>query len=59
MVLAAKGRLLDLGALGASMSGSGSAVYALFGDRATAKSAYLTLLREGIKCYLSIPTGRE
>ncbi|MDR0818472.1 MAG: 4-(cytidine 5'-diphospho)-2-C-methyl-D-erythritol kinase [Oscillospiraceae bacterium] len=54
----AKGRLLDLGALGSSMSGSGSAVFGLFGDLRTAKSAYLNLREENIECYLTIPRNR-
>ncbi|NLO47633.1 MAG: 4-(cytidine 5'-diphospho)-2-C-methyl-D-erythritol kinase [Clostridiales bacterium] len=47
MVSELKSRLLDLGALGAAMSGTGSAVYALFYEAETAKKAAMTLKNEG------------
>lgn len=49
-----KGRLLDLGALGACMSGSGSAVYGIFERPETAKTAVSTLKAEGIVSYYTI-----
>ncbi len=47
LVFAAKSALLDLGALGACMSGTGSAVFGLFSDDETAKAAFEELSSRG------------
>jgi 4-diphosphocytidyl-2-C-methyl-D-erythritol kinase len=52
-----KSRLLDLGALGAVMSGTGSAVYGLFSHAETAKQAANTLRDEGIESVYTFTTG--
>ncbi|MDR2606268.1 MAG: 4-(cytidine 5'-diphospho)-2-C-methyl-D-erythritol kinase, partial [Oscillospiraceae bacterium] len=56
MVTSAKRKLLDLGALSASMSGSGSAVFGLFESADTAESAFSSLKEKGVECYLTKPS---
>lgn len=46
-----KSRLLDLGALGAVMTGTGSAVFGLFEDEATAEAARKSLSRDYRSCF--------
>ncbi len=44
-------RLTDLGASGALLAGSGSAVYGLFGNRIEAENAWESILREGWRAW--------
>ena len=53
-----KSALLDGGALGAAMTGSGSGVFALFGDRASAEAAASGLRSLGIRAEHTVTTGR-
>lgn len=53
-----KGALCDLGALGAMMTGTGSAVFGLFDDSEKAAAAYKTLSRHYHECYLTRPIRR-
>lgn len=48
-----KQRLLELGALGASMTGTGSAVFGLFDDKNAAGAAFKALKREYQECFLT------
>lgn len=50
-----KRRLLELGALGAAMSGSGPTVFGIFADRDCAHAAYAALLPYHAGVYLSRP----
>ena len=50
-------QLLDLGALGARMTGSGSAVFGLFTDEKTAKTAFSALKKQYKETYLTQPGG--
>lgn len=50
-----KTRLLDLGALGAVMTGTGSAVFGLFDDDAAAKRAFDALRQDFRDCFLARP----
>ncbi len=54
-IFAIKSELTDAGALGAAMTGSGSAVFGLFDDEAAAKRAYETLSARYRECYLTRP----
>ena len=56
-IFAIKSQLLSLGALGAAMTGTGSAVFGLFSDDGTAKAAYDTLAPRYRECYLTRPAG--
>lgn len=56
---AIKSRLLDLGALGAAMTGTGSAVFGLFDDEAAAQAAYEQLSGSYRECYLTRPAPAE
>jgi 4-diphosphocytidyl-2-C-methyl-D-erythritol kinase len=58
VILDIKSRLLDLGALGAVMSGTGSAVFGLFDDDAAATRAHETLRRDFRECYMCSPLER-
>lgn len=55
MVAEARGSLLDHGALGACMSGTGSAVFGVFADYAAAAEAHAALQDEGATCFLCRP----
>ena len=52
-----KARLLDLGALGAVMTGTGSAVFGLFDDDAAARRAFDALKAEYRDCFLARPVN--
>ena len=53
-----KSKLLDLGALGASMTGTGSAVFGLFVDGETAKKAWEILKLQYRECFLAETTEK-
>lgn len=53
-----KSALLDGGALGASMTGSGSGVFALFGDGAAAEAAVVSLRNLGVRAEHTVTTHR-
>ena len=53
-----KNRLLELGAMGASMTGSGPTVFGLFRDRESAGRAQEALSRQFPSTFLCQPTGR-
>lgn len=55
LVAEMRGKLLDLGALGACMSGTGSAVFGIFADYSAAQLAYETLREQEISCFLCRP----
>ena len=52
-IAAIKSRLLDGGALGAVMSGTGSAVFGLFADADSAAYAKRRLARDYAECFLT------
>ncbi len=52
------GALLKNGALGASMTGSGAAVFGLFPDRLRAKKCRDRLLLRGLSAYLAVPAAQ-
>lgn len=54
-IAAIKGALTDRGALGAVMTGSGSAVFGLFADDAAAQAAYESLSARYGECFLTRP----
>jgi 4-diphosphocytidyl-2C-methyl-D-erythritol kinase len=51
-ILRIKARLLDGGALGASMTGTGSAVFGLFDDPEAAERIYVSLKKQYAECYV-------
>ena len=53
-----RGKLLDSGALGAVMTGTGSAVFGLYDRRETAEKAHESLSREYKDCFLTRPVPR-
>ncbi len=53
-----KSRLIDMGALGASMTGTGSAVFGLFGDAEVAKKAWEQLRLQYRECFISETIGK-
>ena len=55
MVAEARGALLDQGALGSCMSGTGSAVFGLFAGYSAAAEAHAALLDQGMTCFLCRP----
>ena len=56
---AIKSALTELGALGAAMTGSGSAVFGLFRDEAAARLAWQTLSGQYQECFLTRPYPGE
>ncbi len=54
-IAAIKGELTDRGALGAVMTGSGSAVFGLFADEAAARGAQESLSARYAECFLTRP----
>jgi len=54
-IAALRERLLACGALGARMTGSGSAIFGLFGDERTARAAHETLKKQYRETYLARP----
>ena len=57
-IAAIRGKLLDAGALGAIMTGTGSAVYGVFDRIETAETAFAFLKREYRECFLTRPVAR-
>ncbi len=55
LVAETKSALLDLGALGACMSGTGSAVFGIFADAVSAASAHAALTERGVTAFLCGP----
>jgi 4-diphosphocytidyl-2-C-methyl-D-erythritol kinase len=53
-----KSRLLDFNALGAVMTGTGSAVFGVFDDLASARAAHAALKQSCAECFLAKPVGR-
>ena len=53
-----KGALTDLGAIGAMMTGTGSAVFGIFDDAEKAAAAHAQLSGRYRECYLTRPVGR-
>jgi len=54
-ILQIKSRLLQLGALGAMMTGTGSAVFSLFASEDAARNAWSSLSAEYRDCFLAAP----
>ena len=54
-----KTRLLDAGALGTAMTGSGSAVFGIFSDAAAAERSHAELREDYRECFLAAPHGPE
>ena len=52
-----KSALTGMGALGAAMTGSGSAVFGLFADEAAAQQAHQALAARYRECFLTRPSG--
>ncbi len=56
----AKNRLIDLGALGSMMSGSGPTVFGIFPDRSSSTEAYKIITRDNRwQCFLTRTTGEQ
>jgi 4-diphosphocytidyl-2-C-methyl-D-erythritol kinase len=55
---AVKSRLLDFHALGAVMTGTGSAVFGVFDDPLRARAAHAALSKVHKECFLTKPVGR-
>lgn len=58
-ILSIKSRLLDLGAIGAAMTGTGSAVFGVFDDETAAQTAHETLSAHYRECWLTRPSPAE
>ena len=56
---AIKAQFLELGALGAAMTGTGSAVFGLFGDDESARAAHTALSQRYRECHLTRPAPPE
>lgn len=54
-----KNKLLDLGALGTSMTGTGSAVYGIFEDMQTARAAHEEMSVTYRECFTAVPSKRR
>ena len=54
-VFAIKSELMDLGATGAAMTGTGSAVFGVYLDKAAAQAAHAALSERYRECYLTRP----
>ena len=50
-------RLLELGALGARMTGSGSAVYGIFAQEGAAERARQAMAQQPVQAWLARPIG--
>lgn len=55
---AIKNRLLDNGAIGVAMTGTGSAVFGIFSEEEKAKAAKQAFTHSQTQCYLCEPTGK-
>ncbi len=53
-----KSRLLDFGALGSVMTGTGSALFGIFDSEIDAERAFQQLKKECPECYLAKPVGK-
>ena len=58
-ILSIKCRLLDLGAVGAAMTGTGSAVFGVFSDEDAARTAHASLSAQYRECWLTRPAQPE
>ena len=58
-ILSIKSRLLDLGAVGAAMTGTGSAVFGVFADGDAAEAAHSALSAQYRECWLTRPAPAE
>ena len=58
-ILSIKSRLLDLGAIGAAMTGTGSAVFGIFADEDAAHAAHSDLSGRYRECWLTRPSPAE
>jgi 4-diphosphocytidyl-2-C-methyl-D-erythritol kinase len=56
-IFSIKSQLIALGAVGAAMTGTGSAVFGIFDEEAAAKAAYQTLAPQYKDCCLTRPAG--
>ncbi len=54
-----KEKLLSLGSVGVSLSGSGPTWYSVFEDKKKAEVAYNTVKESGIECYLAFPCEKS
>lgn len=58
-ILSIKSSLLDMGAVGAAMTGTGSAVFGVFASDGAAESAYRALAAQYRECWLTRPSPAE
>ena len=54
-----KGIMLESGALGSAMTGSGSAVFGIFNNRSCAYNAKKRFLKRGVSSFVTQPVGRK
>lgn len=54
-----KNRLLDLGAIGTSMTGTGSAVYGIFAGMETARVAHEEMSKTYKECFKAVPSAKR
>lgn len=54
-----KGIMLESGALGSAMTGSGSAVFGIFDNRSRAYAAKKKFLKRGVACFVTRPVGER
>ena len=57
-IAAMKDRLMELGAIGAAMSGTGSALFGIFSDLDCAIKARSAMQKKYRECYLAHPMGK-